>query len=472
MPIRTAGLAVLVFLLAAPTAFAGPPGKWSQLGQANVRNIDEVALARTADGTLHAVWTIPAPNSDSLVHDAIGPNGVVAPPNAITSGWATISNVPELLSTGDGLRVLFGGIRTTTPDEPNQNLNTATAPASGAAWDLFPGTVATGDAAYGSDTGAALLGDGTPLISWGGTGAGVFTHRGLDPNGPNFPIHSQLGGCCGYSPDVAVDPTANAPFIAWYSNADGKEGVYAQALAASGAPSGVPVKMPGSTTPFNGRDESIQMLQRTPIVARAGGGVYVAYSGGYPTATRVLLWRVGTARSNVLATSRNNHIVNVAADSDGRLWILWVDRGTRPAVFARRSNKSATKFGPAVKAAPVPSGQTQAYRIAGNAQASKLDVVVLLGGVSTQAHWHTQLQPGLAATVAPKKKSSKGGTVTVTVSDPDPVSGAKVAGGGDSATTNKSGKATLEIAPTKKRSVKLKITKAGYVATSVRLKIG
>ena len=40
--------------------------------------------------------------------------------------------------------------------------------------------------------------------------------------------------------------------------------------------------------------KAIAPSQRTPIVARAGGGVYVAYCSGYPTCTRVLVWKVGS----------------------------------------------------------------------------------------------------------------------------------------------------------------------------------
>src|SRR3954447_283328 len=158
MPIRRAGLTLLaIALIAVPSASAGTPGKWTQLGQQNLANIDQVALARTADGTLHAVWTIPGANNDTLVHDAIGPNGVVSPPNVIQTGWAGITAVPDLLADNAGLRVIFGGIRTTNSGETNQNANTATAPPSGADWTLQPGTIVKGDSAYASDVGAALL---------------------------------------------------------------------------------------------------------------------------------------------------------------------------------------------------------------------------------------------------------------------------------------------------------------------------
>src|SRR5436190_7979592 len=198
MPIRLAFLTLLAsVVLAVPAAQAGSPGKWTQLGQNNLGNIDQADLVRTPDGTLHVVWTIPAPNNDTLVHDAISPNGTPAPPNVIQSGWAGINNTPSIVGTGSGLQVFFGGIRTINPDETNNNLNTASAGPSGASWTLQPGNIATSDSAYGADQGAALLPDGTPLESWGGTGAGVFVHRGLDPKIPNSPIQGQLGGCCG-----------------------------------------------------------------------------------------------------------------------------------------------------------------------------------------------------------------------------------------------------------------------------------
>src|SRR4051794_28446440 len=472
MRIRNALLTLLAAaLVAAPAASAGTPGKWTQLGQANLANIDEAALARTADGTLHAVWTIPGTNNDTLVHDAIASNGTAAPPNVITTGWAAITAVPDLVTTADGLRVFLGGIRSTDPNEPNSNMNTATAPPSGAAWDLFSGTTVKSDAAYGGDDGAALLPDGMPLLAFGGTGSGTFVHRGLAPATPNFQLQDQLGGCCGYSPDAAVDAKSGAAFVAWISNATNNIGVYAQSLdPGTGAPTGAFAKMPGSSTTFNGSQQMNQQLQRIPIVARAGGGVYVAYPGGYPTTKLVRLWRVADSKSAVVGSSNFDHIVNLAADPDGRLWVFWVERGSHARVFARRSNRAATKFGPAVEIA-APHGQSSAYKIDGSAQSGALDLVVLWGGNSPQqAQFHTQIEPGLALTAKPSKLSkSKPTTVKFTVGDPDPVKGAKVTAGGRSATTNGSGHATITLGPSKK-AIRATARKAGYAGASVKLK--
>src|SRR4051812_32820850 len=178
MPIRIAALAVLATaLVAAPGALAGPPGKWTQLGEANLRNIDEAAMTRTADGTLHVVWTHSAGSSEDLIHDSIGPNGVVAPPNAITTGWAGITAVPDVVTMPDGtMRAFFGGIHSLDSNDPNSNMNTATAPPSGAVWAVQPGTIVKGDSAYAADDGAAVAADGTPFVSFGGTGAGTFVH--------------------------------------------------------------------------------------------------------------------------------------------------------------------------------------------------------------------------------------------------------------------------------------------------------
>jgi hypothetical protein len=472
MPMRTVILAILVALVVAVPAQAGGPGSWTQLGDANLANIDEASLARTPDGNLHVVWTIPAANNDTLVHASISPAGSASPVNVIQSGWAGISAVPKLLATPEGLRIFFGGIRTTNSGETNNNLNTATAPADGSTWALVPGTVAKGDSAYASDMGAALLGDGTPIETWGGTGSGVFVHRGLSEGTPNFPTQGQLGGCCGYSPDIGVDTKTGAAFVAWYSNATDKFGVFAQSLdPATGTPSGAAALMPGSTTLFNGKPNSSQQLQRTPVAARTGGGVYVAYPGGYPTTNQVRLWRIPDSKSAVLASSKSDHIVSLAADSEGRLWVLWVERATN-LVFARRSDKTATKFGAPVKV-KAPTGQQTAYKIAGSAQSGALDVVVLFGGTGPkQAQWHTQILPGLALS-APSKISAKkkASTVTFTVTEPDPVKGAKVTAGGKSATTNAAGKATITLGPTKAKKITATATKAGYTKGTKRIRV-
>ena len=98
---------------------------------------------------------------------------------------------------------------------------------------------------------------------------------------------------------------------------------------------------------------------------------------------------------------------------------------------------------------------------------------VLFGGASPQqAQWHTQLLPGLAIKAKPAKiNGGKSTAVKFTVSDPDPVKGAKVSAAGRSETTNSSGHATIDLGPTKKRKLTASAKKAGYKSGSVRIKV-
>jgi hypothetical protein len=226
--------------------------------------------------------------------------------------------------------------------------------------------------------------------------------------------------------------------------------------------------VPGSSVDYQGKQQSVQQLWRTQIVARRGGGIWVAGSEGYPTANKPFVWKVGTTRQITVGTTLgSDSITALAADPSGRLWVFWIDRNNgRPAILARRSSlKNPAKFGGPVYAG-APAKANSCYSLAGNAQAGKLDVVALCGNASGMGHWHTQINPGLDVAAAPSKvNGKKGSSVRFTVTDPDPVKGAKVKGGGDSAVTNANGRATLHLGPTKKKSVDVTVTRAGYTST-------
>jgi hypothetical protein len=218
----------------------------------------------------------------------------------------------------------------------------------------------------------------------------------------------------------------------------------------------------------------VASLSRTQIVARPGGGVWVAGSSGYPTATKPYVWKVGTAKEIAIGVTKGSDATTaLAADPSGRLWAFWVDRNSgSPKFFARRSSATnPAKFGPFV-AAGAPPKMDSCYSLEGDAQAGRLDIVGLCGNVSGTGHWHTQVNPGLALAASPSSvNGKKGGSVKLTITDPDPVKGAKVSGGGDSATTDGKGHATLSIGPTKKKKVTITVTHAGYTTATRTLKV-
>src|SRR4051812_2435435 len=250
MRLRIAPLAAAVAALALPAgALAGTPGHWTRLTPTTGDNTDQVDLARTPDGVLHAVFQ--AKNAADRTHDdvfvaSVQANGAVSAPVAVQQNWATIENPAIVLDPG-GLRTFWGGIRTTNFDETNKEISTATAPAGGSPWTLTVGNVTQDDASYGGNV-AATVAAGQFWQTWAGT-LGVFVHRSLDPNAPDANLQTALGGCCDYDPGIVTDPRTGAPVIAWSSNASGKRGVWVQSVdTATGSPVGAPRNMPGSTT--------------------------------------------------------------------------------------------------------------------------------------------------------------------------------------------------------------------------------
>jgi hypothetical protein len=321
---------------------------------------------------------------------------------------------------------------------------------------------------------AALGSDGTPFITWGSSSC-LCVHRGTAQT-PNADFQQGLGDF-GYEPGIALDPASGQLVVAWYSNGTGHDGIYAASVdQATGARIGTPMQMPGTSVladgPFSGR---------TPIVARAGGGLYVAYEGAYPAHTKVLLWRVGATGSTLLAKSASGvRSVGVASTPTGRLWVYWSadsNSGT-PIVYAKRSNAQATAWGSTVAISP-PGGANTSWNLVGTGQADRLD---LLGSFSvgssssSVATWHTQVLAGLALS-ASRTRLSVGGAhaqkVTFDVSDAGaPVGGAVVRVGGVHGATNGKGKVTLALGPfARKTHLLARASRNGYVGASVALKV-
>ena len=465
MKTRLLALTILALVLVPSCAAAAT---WQQVTAEGGSSIDQVALLRTADGVLHVAWHHQTgPNTEDLLHTTIDAAGKVGATSPIQSGWASLENAALVAAPGGGIRVFFGGIRSTDPLETNQELNTALSLDGGATWVLQPGSVVPiGQQSYGSPVAATTLPDGTPLQAWAGT-LGTWAHGGLTEVTPNHDFQAPLGNY-GYDTGLATDSTG-AAFLAWYSNASAHLGVFAQGVAADGSPIGSAQNMPDTS------DMAVGQLTRTPIVARAGGGVYIAYATGYPTQNRIRLWKVGSSATALVASTHgNNGIATVAAGPDGRLWVAWKDAvGGKPHLFARRTNKAATAFGATVDGR-YPAGAGSLYSVDASVSGESLDAfgAFSIGTSSTVSTYVTRLLPGL--TISTKTKSltrGKDKDVVFTVLDAgEPVTGAKVKGGGDSEPTSTRGRATLDLTGGSKGPT-ITATAKGYAPASVKLKV-
>jgi hypothetical protein len=414
-----------------------------------------LALARTPDGVLHLAWYRHSGGAEDLLHETLSADGAtVGAPAPIVSGWAALTNA-TLLSASGGLRAVFSGIRSTNTSDPYSGgtVYTATAPASGSGWTLAP-VAAPQSSAYASDlVGGAVARDGSPVTSWATT-FGLLVHAGLDPAVPSQLVQS---ACCGYQAGLATDSASGETVLAWYSNATAAGGI----LAATVLPSlGATSYLPGSATAD--RNSSVSSDQQVGIAARIGApGVYVAYGAGYPTWRQLDLWSHTTGKTlRVASIGAGLRFPNLAAAPAGRLWVMWLSAGK---LYAVRSNKAVTRFGPVTALAP-PSGSSDVWKVVGEGSLGPLDLFVsaTAGGI---AFYHARVLPPLTLSASAGAK----GRVTFRVVDAgDPLPGAKVAVAGRTLTTGAGGSVAARLAPGSHRAT---ASLAGYrVATaSVRV---
>jgi hypothetical protein len=479
--------AVLAMLVLAPAALAGGVGQWTQV-TGPAENTDEVGVARAPDGSLHVAWPNHAGATESIRHTKFSSNGAKLSQNTVVAGWASMNNSIELVQRPGGgpLVALWGGIRSTSPGEKffgqlaaSSSLNggvswgAPTPYASGA----FPGNFAYAGSGVGAAAGPGKLVAGTGDADNG---------YSFGPNSP-WPAFVSSGGCCIYHPEVAVDQGGKV-LGAWYSNQTGSYGLFARTLGPLG-PSGPITYVPGSSE--GNRTSSVNGNDRTGLIARKGGGLYLGYLQGYPSAKRILLWRFGAGAPKTIATANQGadhaDLAGIANGPGGRLWVFWYqDHGS---FFASRTNPAATQAGGIVEVKP-PRGADFAFGLWGEGSNGPLDLLANISKTSgADAVWQTQALPGLLVTVKGAQvvgaqsrltSHSVGGSVhraavnpsvTFTVTDAgDPLAGASVnvVGVGTKA-TNAAGQTSFQLA---KGKHKVQVHKGGYTPATLTVKVG
>ena len=457
--------AVLAATLIGPAspALAVAPGQWGVIatGKGEPGTSEHPGLHRTPDGKLHVAWVHEeSALSHSLLERVISASATLLPGTTpIAKSWVGLSDAAFTDGPG-GLRVFFGGQQTTVTGTP---LGIQTATHSGAGWSAPTQLTDT----YGIVS-AAAVGSGQPVLAFQSQSR-VAAYGGLVPGAAVLYLAS---GANDGSPNIAVD-SAGRVVVAWCAFAPNAGGVYVQQIdAAATAPVGAPVVMPGSLTPFSGQRYSTCVLQtevsrRIPLVARAGGGIYTAASAGYPSLSRVLVWRVGSPQSMTVASraGANHRQPQLAAARDGRVWAGWIEARAGTAVLVlRRSNRSATIFGAAVRVR-APSGW-QYGSFEASATTARLDVVAQLTRVdNTNSLRHTVVLPGLTlrrVRVAQRPGGRRAVTYEVTDAGAK-ISGATVRSGRVSGRTNAQGRVTLVLGG----STRAKASKRGYTSASV-----
>jgi hypothetical protein len=482
--IAAAALALLGGVVLGGSALAktdGAPGRWSVVAQgAGVPggSANDLGLARGSDGVLHVAWNErTGPLTEALRTRGVTPAGGLGATHTIVAGWTSLSD-PELDYEGSTLRAFFGGQRSTDGSDPFAGSITSVSPNSGASWTAS--LVHQRDQAAARTPSATSV-DGTSFQAWYGVSE-IHVHRGLA--GDENRVFTAAPPVNQFGPTIVADASKRL-WVSWCGfGGQGGGGLYVQrADPRTGGSAGALTKLPGSTTTYSGSQISTCNLERTvarrtPMVARVGGGVFIAGTAGYPTLSRVLVWRIdpsGAVPQGAFTVARDaafGHSTPVlAAAPDGRVWVAWLERRPGAAtIAARRSNRLGTEWGEPVRTRAPGRWLLEALNI--SAQATKLDVLGLMQTVTNDGSiQHTQLLPGLTLTRAATTRGTAGVTIRFRVSDAgDPVAGARVtlSGGRGTAVTGANGIAAFTD-PNPGR-ITVTASKPGYVGATTALR--
>ena len=159
------------------------------------------------------------------------------------------------------------------------------------------------------------------------------------------------------------------------------------------------------------------------MAARAGGGVYVAYDVGYPSAKTIRILNVDTGATLDFPVSGERAQRGMARGS-GRPDLGRWEQGDRMKAVHTNAAGTRARFGRqrgARHAAPTPCGRRRSPARAGGA-----DVVYTATTQKAINVWHTQIARTLTVKAEPVRRRRRSG-VTFTVTDAgDPVAGATV----------------------------------------------
>jgi hypothetical protein len=442
----------------------GGPGTWTKISKSTVGIIYRASMTRTSDGILHVVYPRDVSGGGTTIaHTALNSNGSIVRQNDVLSeGWSTMDTSPIAVNGASGLHTLFGGTHDISSGffDSGRMFMADAAGSSGASWSLPAQNVGLSNQAYASyGTGAVELADGTPVADFP-LNKDLTWHVGTS-SGADGTYHSPQ--CCVYDTTLVRD--GSNVWLGWYQNGGttATNGTFAMKIYPT---VGTPLKAPGSSGMSLGSPVSID-TGRVALAARVGGGVYEAYCVGYPSCTKVRLWKVGTSQTSDVPHSTFVAQIGLSAGPSGRLWIAWSDN--IPKVHAVRTGVSGMAMG-AVQNVGVPHGHNAVYSLAVEGSRGRGDLVINVG----DGFWHTQVLAGLSLSASPSDWHHGGRKhVSFTVTDAhSSVSGAWVKAGSLSCHTTSHGTCAISF-PSSYGTGKHTVTasKSGYTKATATLKV-
>jgi hypothetical protein len=358
-PARIAAVVTTLAALAVGAAAAAADTTWTKVSTDYNANIVVPSLGLVGS-TAVVAWTqqtSPSTQDIDTVSFTTSPTQDVigAATSKAAEAWASLDYTHAFFTpAGGALHLAFSGIHSTNTADPLIGLLTTARSADGS-W--APPFVVSGGS---GDPWSAVPAGAIPWIATSGT-IGIELFNGALTHAPGTfdqNLQTQLGGCCGYQPKLALDGAGHL-WIAWYSNATGATGMYVQQLdPATAAPVGPPVQAPNSESVYNNSFGSALSCAATCRL------VYGNSPAAGPTDT-VVSWWPGQAPltiANLAGTGQSaGRVVAAAYRADGRLWVAWWDGTSYRATLGDASGAGGVTLD-----AGVPKGAPNgAYGLAG-----------------------------------------------------------------------------------------------------------
>ena len=453
--LRAVALCALVLLMCATSAAATTWRQVTGFGEADSGLLD-ASVARGGNGVLNILWSQDA----RVLNTQVSANGkTVSGPHTVFVYQQLATNAPMLLAApGGSLRAFFTGLH--AGQAPYDSMVATATSADGISWAVQP-TAASDSTPEGSvakgDLGGTIFKNGTPMSIWGDQYRGY--HVGLSDQTPDVNFGSDQTATVS-GPNAATDGQTGDVAIGWDDINTGRtQAAFVQPTTNPWFPPGPNIDTPGGQAP--------ELQGRLAMTGRSGGaaGIFVAYLRGTNVfSSKPTVWRIGASKALQL-TRHDGRFVNVAMGVDGRIWGFWAEgltTGQKRRIFARRSNKTATKFGEPVVVKPpqgTDAGNIQTLEGEGTASGGALDLVALIQKGATGdniANYVTRVLPGITLKV---KKLDNGDIQFKTLDAGDKLA-TKIKFAGDTKQTGPDGKVTFSAPDPGKYTAKA--TRNGY----------
>ena len=461
-------LIVALTLVVPSSASAGAPGNWTRVtgGEAWF----ELNLLRHG-GRLHiGVREDESDTTYRMIHRSISSGGAVGPPHTVAQGFGYLGYYPAFVGAGNQLAMNFGA-KADSDGYSNSHMMQVASADNGETWTAPIDTKVTDGPAESPSEMDGTLGPGAAYYVWEGTLC-ICVHRYTGPvDDADHTNFNDIGGN-NYDPSIGFDSATGRVWVA-YAITGTADGLYARQVdTTNGEPLGPSALLPGSFDTFQGDRLRPVQTGRVPMAQRAQGGVFVAYTSGYPSARRVRLWRLDTPTPGfaTIVSMRAIGDITITADPNGRLWVVW-ERGGR--VFARRSNPSVTQWGASVRLG-TPRETVGVTTLAADAQARVVDVLAHSQQVGNSGFFHSQAEPGITFRARPKRfPREETQRVTFTTKDAgDPLPNSRITVAGENCTTNAQGECSIQLGPyAQRRRLRARAEHSGYTPAKLKLRV-